>query len=234
MKFQELTKDLWVFPGAADGHNSGVVVGARAVLLIDPGGHERDRKAVAAFLTENAPGREVQAVVFTSEPPPGAGDWPGAHVIGRGAQQNGVSLPDLMPGWELLALGGEGGERVGAYHAGQKVLFCGEMLAEAQTGIPHLTSDSQGYLDALTRIEEMSARLVVPLRGAPAVGKRAIRARIEGDRNYIHSLLRHVLTTQAANLPLERALEVASEIYEGFPFLQDHLANMRAVWGELE
>lgn len=235
IEFHEIVKDVWVFPSAGDGHNCAVVMGERGALLVDPGGHEMDRRAVGRFLDEHGQGAGARVVVFTvGRPDDESAGWPDdAHVMGRGVPQNGVSLPDLVPGWEILTLGEAGGGRVGVYHAGLKVLFCGDMLADPKTGIPRLAGDSQGYLDALAQVEALSVKLAVPLRGAPASGKRAIRARIEGDRNYIHSLLRHVLSTQAAQLPLERALTVASEIYESFPYLDDHLANMRAVWGEI-
>jgi glyoxylase-like metal-dependent hydrolase (beta-lactamase superfamily II) len=235
IKFQELVKDVWVFPRAEDEHNCAVVLGERGALLIDPDEHEISRRAVERFLDENGQA-PVRAVIFTTAGERGDKNaWPGdVHVMGTGVPQNGVSLPDLVPGWEMLKLGEPGGDRVGVYHAGLKVLFCGDMLVDPRTGIPRLVKrETQGYLDALEQLEGLSVKLAVPLRGAPATGKRGIKARIEGDRNYITSLLRHVLSTQAANLPLERAITVASEIYEAFPHLDDHLANMRAVWTEM-
>jgi glyoxylase-like metal-dependent hydrolase (beta-lactamase superfamily II) len=232
IEFHELITDIWLYRSEVDGHNAGVVVGERAVLLVDPGAGETDRRAVSRFLETYAQGRDARVVLFTCDPT-GTDGWEGSHLMGRGVPKNGVSLPDLLPGWEGLTLGETGGGRWGVYNHKERVLFCGDMLVDPAAGIPRLVGDAQGYLDALTQLEGMDFKLAVPLRGPTVSGKRAIRARLEADRNYIHSLLRHVLTTQAANLPLERALDVAAEIYDTFPHLQDHLANMRSVWTEL-
>jgi glyoxylase-like metal-dependent hydrolase (beta-lactamase superfamily II) len=232
MEFHELIDGVWVVPSAG-GHNSGVIVGERAVLLIDPGSSELDGRAIRGFIKENAPGRDVWMALFTGEVKVEANGWPEAHVLDPREPRNGVSLPDLIPGWESVALGEASSPRFGLYNRALRVLFCGDMLVDPQVGIPRLSGDSQGYLDALDQVEGLDLKLVVPLRGAPASGKRAIRSRIEGDRSYVLSLLRHVVTTQSANVPLDRALSVASDIYETFPHLKEHLANLRSVWGEL-
>ena len=232
IEFHEIASGVWLFPSTGDGHNSAAILTDRAALLVDPGGDALDRRAVGRFLEENAPGIGVRAVAFT-----GAdgvrGEWPDAHILRPGEPQNGVSLPDLVPGWVSLALGEGAGGQLGLYNAALKLLFCGRMLTDPQVAIPRLLGSSQGYLDALTQTEGLDVKLAVPRRGSPATGKREVRARIEGDRSYVYSLLRHLLTTQAAGVSLERALQVASEVYSSFPYLQDHLANMREMWDEI-
>jgi len=132
-----------------------------------------------------------------------------------------------------VPLNGGNGERLAVYHPRNKILFSGDMLTDMSVGIPVLAGDSQHYLESLAQFEEFGVKVAVPRRGAVATGKRAVRARIEGDRNYIFSLHRHVMTSLAANLTLERVLSVAGQVYEDFPFLQDHLNNMSYVWEEL-
>jgi hypothetical protein len=233
IEFHELIPDVWSYPRAGGGEKGGVIVGERAVLLVDPGGGDMGQRAVTGFIEANAPGREVRIAIFTGSRSGEPDEWPGAHILSPGRPRNGVSLPDLMPGWEITPLGEAGGSKIAVYNRRARILFCGDMLPDPQVGIPRLSGGSQSYLDALTQVEGIDVKLAVPLRGAPAQGKRAVRSRIEGDRNYVLSLLRHILTTQSASVPLERAVSVASEIYDSFPYLQDHLDNLRAVWAEL-
>ena len=75
--------------------------------------------------------------------------------------------------------------------------------------------------------------LVVPRSGPVAKGKKAISERIAADREYTQNLVRHVLTSIAARFPRERVLNVAREVYEDYPFVDAHLRNLEAVWGEL-
>ncbi|HKP52753.1 MAG TPA: hypothetical protein VJ183_08865 [Chloroflexia bacterium] len=231
LKFDEKAPGVWVFPSVGTGENCGVALGERGALLIDPTPHPTDLDATARFLKEM--GSEVRALIFTRPPAEAISRWPDAPRIMPGTPENGVSLPDLTGGWEALHLHGVNDERLAVYHPRNKVLFCGEMLTNMAVGIPVLGGDSQGYLDNLARIEELGAKLVVPHRGEVAAGKKAVRSRIEGDRSYIYSLHRHVMTSLAAHITLDRVLTVAGQVYEDFPFLQDHLENMRFVWNEL-
>jgi hypothetical protein len=105
------------------------------------------------------------------------------------------------------------------------------MLRNGQ--IPDLRHGTQDYLNALDKIEALDVRLVLPVSGPEARGKREIKARIEQDRSYTMSLLRHVVTSRAAHAPLDRVLEVASEIYEDSPHLEAHLRNIRYAWEEM-
>ena len=78
---------------------------------------------------------------------------------------------------------------------------------------------------------EFSQSAVMQLVGQRAM--RDIRERVEQDRNYALSVVRHVVTSRAANIPLERVLRVAGEMYDDFPYLQEHLSNVRDVWVEM-
>jgi hypothetical protein len=77
-------------------------------------------------------------------------------------------------------------------------------------------------------------KLAVPRHGTAAQGKRDLRERVEQDRNYTLSIVRHVVTSKAANISLERVLHVAAEMYDDFPYLQEHLRNLEEVWAEME
>ncbi len=231
LKFDEIASGVWVFPGVGTGENCGVVLGERGALLVDPTAHPTDLDATERFLGEM--GRDVRAIVFTHMPKEVVGRWPRVPIITPGTPENGVSLPDLTGGWIAISLQGGGLGRLAVYNPKERALFCGDMLTDMSVGIPVLGGGSQGYLDNLTRVEELGAKLVVPRRGGIAAGKRAIKARIESDRNYIYSLHRHVMTSHSAGVSLERVLTVAGEVYEDVPFLREHLQNMRAVWEEL-
>jgi glyoxylase-like metal-dependent hydrolase (beta-lactamase superfamily II) len=231
LKFDEIAPGVWAFPSVGTGENSSVVLGERGALLIDLTSHPTDLDATQRFLAEM--GREVRALAFTRAPDEPVSRWPGVPYIVPGTPENGVSLPDITGGWIAVSLQGNEAGRQVIYQPKDKVLFCGDMLTEMPVGIPLLRGDSQGYLDNLARVEEFGARLVVPRRGSVARGKRAIGARIESDRSYIYSLHRHVMTSLASSISLERVLSVAGQVYEDFPFLQEHLANMRFVWDEL-
>ncbi|MFL5732476.1 MAG: hypothetical protein ACJ78Q_04685, partial [Chloroflexia bacterium] len=106
------------------------------------------------------------------------------------------------------------------------------MLSEPH--IPYLREGSAPYLEALAEVETLDCRLLIPASGPPAQGKRQVRQRLERDRNYVYSLVRHVRTAMAAPATLERAIEVARTVYEDYPFLEEHLHNLRAVWQELD
>ena len=110
--------------------------------------------------------------------------------------------------------------------------FCGDVLRGQ--GIPSLGAGAETLLEALEKIEGMKVKLAVPSAGTAAQGKREIRERIEQDRSYTLSVVRHVVTSKAARIPLERVLHVASEMYDDFPHLQEHLRNIEDVWGEME
>jgi hypothetical protein len=99
--------------------------------------------------------------------------------------------------------------------------------------LPELNNGTQSYLDALDNLVALDVRLVWPMSGAEARGKREIKARIEHDRSYTMSVLRHVVTSRAARVPLERVIEVASQIYEDYPNLEAHLRNIRYAWEEV-
>ena len=231
LKFDEKAPGVWVFPSAGDGCNSGVALGERGALLVDITPHPTDLDAIRRFLSEM--GSEARAIASTHTTPEPVAEWPDALRITPGTPKNGVSLPDITGGWEPIRLKSGAGDKLIVYHPLKKTLFCGDMLVDMAVGIPILDGDSQGYLDNLLLIEGLGAKLAIPRRGDVAAGKKAVRARIEGDRNYIYSIHRHVMTSLAAQLSLERVLTVAGQVYEDFPHLQDHLANVRYVWSEL-
>ena len=143
------------------------------------------------------------------------------------APQTAASLTSM--GWEAL-LYGPG--KLGLYSPGDRALFIGDMLSE--TGVPNLRDGSGSYLETLAEIEKLDCRLVVPASGPIAQGKRGVRERIERDRNYVNALLRHVQTSMAAPATLDRALEAARSVYEEYPFLDEHLDNLRSVWHEIQ
>lgn len=228
----EITPRLWVLQNRETGSNTGVVLHERGAALIDPGGEQVDLDAAARFLEEHGAPR-IEALLFTAEPQGTAFEerWPGAVRITPRTPAEAPMLPVSVLGWELVALS-EGGGRVGVYHADEHILFCGDMLRGQ--GIPSLAAGAETMLEALEKVERMDMKLAVPSRGTAAQGKRDVRERIEQDRSYTLSVVRHVVTSRAARIPLERVLHVATEMYDDFPHLQEHLRNLGDVWGEME
>jgi hypothetical protein len=175
----------------------------------------------------------VRDVVFTaSEGARNPERWPAAprHYLNSG--DSGISLPLARDEWERVYLDGADGTRVGLYNAAERILFCGDLLTGAD--IPNIEAGVQSYLDALAATEHTDMKLLVPSQGEIAQGKRSIRQRIETDRSYIQNLLRHVLQSMASGASLDRVLQVAAQVYAEYPFVDQHVRNVRRVWEEID
>ncbi|HET6261359.1 MAG TPA: hypothetical protein VFG99_03860 [Chloroflexia bacterium] len=231
----EVVPGLWLFRGDASGRNFTVLLGDRGAAVVDPGLPD----AVNRFVAEMS--AELEAVVLTasvgpSAPAPAAEEapsaWPTLPLLTPEMFVGRTPLPISIPAWDALPLAGAP-PRMALYETQQRALLAGDLLPEPSVGVPDLHAGAEPYLENLERIEALDPRLVVPSRGEPATGRRAIKARIENDRNYVYSLTRHVATSAASGVALDRLLQVATDLYDDFPHLQAHLANMRHVWDEL-
>jgi glyoxylase-like metal-dependent hydrolase (beta-lactamase superfamily II) len=225
----ELSKGVWLLRNTGTGHNMGVLLTPAGAVVVDPGALPVEVNALHAFLEENN-STGVLAFVFTADPPDGTEapgpSYPEAVRITPGTEGQ---LPDTPVRWETVPL--YGGTRLGVYSKRERILFCGDMLIQAS--IPTLTNGAETYLETLEQVEALDAKMLVPAIGMPALGKREVRARIEQDRNYTFSLVRHVVTSLAARVSLDRVTQVAAEVYEDSPYLQAHLANLRLVWQDM-
>lgn len=224
----EIVGGVWVFNDTSEGRNWGVVMAGEQALVVGPGSAPTNLDATEQFVNEA--GGKVGAVVSLSshEQAPGPDYWPGAQRVNPVSIKRRTALP--AEGWAALPLAAGRAGRLGVYGLSARALFCGDVLPES--GMPSLAGGAQSYLDSLSTIENLDVKLVVPQRGAPAVGKREIRGRIENDRSYVYSLLRHVSASIVSGVSLERALNVASQAYEDYPYLQEHLSNIEHVWDE--
>ncbi|HEX8221316.1 MAG TPA: hypothetical protein VF914_19160 [Chloroflexia bacterium] len=231
----ELVPGLWLFRGDAPGRNFTILLGDTTAVVVDPGLPD----AVNRFVAEmNA---ELEAVTLTAAVVPPASDpvageapspWPALPLLTPEMFAARTPLPISIPAWDALPLAGAP-PRMALYETRQRALVLGDLLPEPSVGVPDLHAGAEPYLENLERIEALDPRLVVPSRGQPATGKRAIKARIDNDRNYVYSLTRHVATSAASGIPLDRLLKVATDLYDDFPHLPAHLQNMRHVWEEL-
>ncbi|MBF6612365.1 MAG: hypothetical protein IVW55_04485 [Chloroflexi bacterium] len=206
------------------GYNSGIIPGEGGAMLVDPAVQPGGSDLFERY-------GNVRVVVFTGDYPADIVDlssWPSASHLFPGdfVPSGDRGLP--WAGWDLLPLSGR---HLLVYSPADRVLFCGDMLPDS--GVPSLTEGSQPYLDALAKVESLEVRLLVPQSGEVAQGKRALQARIEKDKNYIYSLQRHITTSLAARIPLDRALQAAGSVYEDYPFVETHLRNLRSVWDEM-
>jgi glyoxylase-like metal-dependent hydrolase (beta-lactamase superfamily II) len=231
----EVVPGLWLFQGDASGRNFLVLVGNAGAVVVDPGLPD----AVNRFVAEM--GGDLEAVVLTgsagsSQQVPGPTEslsaWPTLPLLSPGTFTARTPVPISMPAWDAIPLPGTPA-RMALYETKERVLLAGDILPEPNIGVPNLAGGAEAYLQALDTIEALDARLAIPSRGAPATGKRAIKARIDNDRNYVTSLVRHVGTSAASGIPLDRLLQVAADLYDDFPHLQAHLDNMRHVWDDL-
>lgn len=230
----ELVDGVWVLHNAASGHNTGILVGDKGAVIIDPTDDQTDLDTIDNGLDEQS--RVVEATVFTHEAFSGdINRWPVAPRIRAGAFEARSPLPVSMGGWEVVPLSKEAPGRVALYNVRERVLFCGEMLADiaANEAIPLLEGGSRWYIDALEVVKELDVKLLVPAHGSIATGKRSIRKRIKTDHNYLYDVRRLVITSIMGEVSLERVLAVTADLHEDFPFLMEHLANIRAVWAEL-
>ncbi|HYP41763.1 MAG TPA: hypothetical protein VEX13_15505 [Chloroflexia bacterium] len=224
----ELALGVWVIESET-GRNSGLVVGLEGAMLINPVGSEEELSAVEQILAEA--GRDVTSIIFTHSPrvdAPSLAGWPDVPLLGLNelARRDG-----LIEGWEGLTFGRPDISAALLYSRQKQVIFSGSLMLG--DGIPSLAVGSQGYSDALERVQGVGARFIVPSQGTVARDEQEAGRRIESDLSYIYSLRRHVITSIVAAVPLSRALAVAESIYEDYPFVQTHVDNMRYVWEEL-
>jgi hypothetical protein len=224
----ELTQGVWVIESEA-GRNSGLVVGPEGAMLINPMRSEDEFSAVEQILAEA--GRDVTSIIFTHNAQEDASSlavWPGMPLINLNELAGVVGLAE---GWEALTFGRPDVSAALLYSRQKQVIFSGSMMQG--DAIPTLAGGSQGYSDALERVQGVGARFIVPSQGTVARGEQEASRRIESDLSYIYSLRRHVITSIVAAVPMSRALAVAEAIYEDYPFVQTHVENMRYVWEEL-
>jgi hypothetical protein len=208
----------------------GVVLrgGGGAATLVNPGHLKLEQAALESFVAEM--GSRVESLLFTDEPEyTDMVVWPDATFFTPTTRTADLSLLAYAPGWELLVLAQ--GAYLGLYNSKEHLLFCGNLLRSGL--LPELNNGTQSCLDAIDKLATLDVRLVWPMSGVEARGKREIKARIEHDRSYTMSVLRHVVTSRAAHVPLERVIEVASQIYEDYPSLETHLRNIRYAWEEV-
>ena len=225
----ELAAGVWLFVGDATGRNFCVVLSGDKALLVDPGSPEPIERFLAD-MNAHAEGVAYTTNALASEPS-SAEAWADLPTFAPASFSARTPLPVSLPGWDAVPFGATSG-RTGLLHARERVLVCGDLLPEPAAGIPDLQYGIEAYLESLGIIERLDLKLVVPWRGQPAAGKRAIKQRIEHDRSYVQSVVRHIATSAASGLPLSRLLEVASNLYSDFPHLDAHLANMRYTWDE--
>ncbi len=218
----QIAPEVWVLQ--VEGCNSGIIPGDGGVMLVDPAVQPGGSDLFERY-------GEVRAVVFTGDYSSAIVDltsWPSASHLFPGDFAAGADSSAPLVGWNLLPLSSR---QLLVYSSADRVLFCGDMLPDS--GVPSLAEGSQPYLDALAKVESLEVKLLVPRSGEVAQGKRAIRERIEKDKSYIYALQRHIATSLAAHVPMDRVLQVAGSVYEDYLFVATHLRNVRSVWGEM-
>lgn len=226
----QVAPGVWVLHDDADGANSLVVVREGAALVVHTPRPDQETALdqgdeVRAFV--QSLGVEESASVGLSRrglASSDVGEESTGAVFSGDAER--VDMP--FAGWELLKPRGPGIPLI--FNERERILFVGEILTGV--GVPSLERGGQDYLDDLARIEALEPKLLVSARGEVAQGKREVRERIERDRQYVYSLQRHVQTALASNIPLQRLVDAARTTYEDYPFVEAHLANLRAVWAE--
>lgn len=224
----QLTQGVWVFHDEASGLNSGAILAQTGAILVDPGSSPADLDALDRLVRDAS--REVLAVALTHAQAESLAPahWPDARRVSALTTAS-HSEPLPLKGWEASPIPGSGSLAI--YNAREGILFCGEILSGPH--IPSVPDGADRYLESLESIETRTPKLLVPSYGEVAQGKRAIRERIERDRNYLHALARHIFSALQSGATLDRTLEVARTIYEDYPFIETHLDNVRSIWHEL-
>ncbi len=227
----EIAHGAWVFHSASAHRNSGVLLTGGGAVLVDPEAIPGGLEGILRFVQEA--GHEVRGVALThaGEASPGASPRFGSAALVSPESYRDRSAIAFMPGWEAIPLGNEEINRLGLYSMRIRTLFCGEMLSDAT--IPSLQGGSSSYLGSLDSIEALGAGFIVPTSGTAAQGQEAVQQRLQKDRSYVYALRQHTIASLTAGATEERVLEVAREIYESYPFLEEHLRNVRHVWKEL-
>jgi hypothetical protein len=234
---KEIAEGVWVFRGAPGEPNWGVALTEGRALVIDPPSSSLALDATERFVEEAR--FIIEALVYTSdaqEVEPAVRRWTDAALLTPAMFHERVSLLASIGGWEAVPFyEQERGARMGVYNVWERVLFCGDMLSDMlqNEGIPSLAAGSKGYIDSLKSVERLDVKLLVPSRGTLAQGKRAIRARIQNDNNYVYDVRSRVISSILSEVSLERVLEVTRSLYEDFLFLNEHIDNIRWVWDEL-
>ena|GEM_PF-5387942 len=234
---KEIAQGVWVFRGATGEPNWGVALVEGRAMVIDPPASPLGLDATERFVEEAS--CVIAALVYTSdaqEVEPATRRWPDAALLTPAMFEERASLPASVGGWEAVPFDKqERGVRMGVYNVWERVLFCGDMLSDMlqNEGIPSLAAGSTGYIDSLKSVERLDVKFLVPSRGTLAQGKRAIRARIQNDNNYVYDIRSRVISSILSEVSLERVLEVTRSLYDDFPFLNEHIDNIRWVWDEL-
>ena len=226
----ELAPGFWALQNSETARNTVVLFdaeGAGPVMAVDPSEDPVELDALSKFAEDM--GRVIGVLIFTQDLDnyPARQRWLGAIVITPASREDAPLLPLPVAGWETVPLSPG---RMSIYHKKRRTLLSGNTLRSGL--IPTLDAGADNYLQALEGIEALDVKLAVPRQGAPAHGKREVRARVAADREYTQNLVRHVLTSLAARLPLDRVLSVARDIYEDYPFVEDHLRNIETAWRE--
>ncbi|MEO5950927.1 MAG: hypothetical protein ABIQ44_00485 [Chloroflexia bacterium] len=231
IKGTEIAPGLWALQNSDSERNVIVlfddgVEGPAAV--VDPGDLAVEMDAVDSFAAEM--GHGVGVLVFTqvSEEHPAVERWPNTIVISPVEDADVPALPFPVTGWEVVRLSPR---RIGLYCKKAGTLLPG--LALRNGYIPTLSSGADNYLELLEGVEALAPKMVVPQVGVVALGKRQVNARLSADRDYTQNLTRHVFTAKTARHPLERVKAVARDIYEDYPFVEEHMRNLQRVWDEL-
>lgn len=229
----EIAPGLWTLQNEDTGRNTIVLVEENSdapAIAIDPGASQAELDALGKFVQDM--GSRVGVLAFTeaTQDHPASERWPGAIVIEPSSVSDlgAPQLPFPLAGWEIVPLSSG---RNGFYNKKAGVLLPG--LFMRNNFIPMLSAGADNYLEALEKIEALGPKIVVPQRGTAALGKREVKARLTTDRDYTQNLVRHVLTSKSAKHPKERVTAIARDIYEDYPFLEDHLENLARVWDEL-
>lgn len=228
----EIVPDVWLLRSESGQWNCGIVHNERDVLLVDPGPLGQELGMLESFLKDTE--RQVVAIVATHTHGAAlpADKWPDVPRVEPGTASTAMRVP-FLPGWQVMMMPGEG--RLGLYSPGTKILFCGDLLTDLRSAVPVpvLAGGVENYLEALETLEKLDAKLIVPAAGSTARGKRAIRERIEHDRNYTYSVVRHLQSTVSAQVGLETALQAARQAYADYPFVEAHIENIRTSWDEV-
>ena len=134
---------------------------------------------------------------------------------------------------QLIPAPGHAADQIAIYEAERGMLWAGDMLSDAE--IPLVSHNLSAYQDTLARLSALDVRVLIPGHGMPTDDPVEIRARFDGDQEYLQSLSTQVHAAVRAGKTLTETVEACA----GIPFRQPeenagpHRLNVESAFVEL-
>ncbi|MBN1921152.1 MAG: MBL fold metallo-hydrolase [Anaerolineae bacterium] len=110
----------------------------------------------------------------------------------------------------LIPAPGHAADQIAIYEAEYGMLWAGDMLSDAE--IPFVSHNLSAYQDTLARLAALDVRVLIPGHGMPTADLVEIRARFDGDQEYLQSLSTQAHAAVLAGKTLPETVEACTGI----------------------